>query len=269
MDSDYDACGKAAYEDLTFSDIYKKTEDQLVYKTWALIPVDIDVSFEPDSKGDKILEPSGDTDLILDFENGVMKRFSFVLSDAYYSGMEDNIEEDTLETIDQSALEAAEKTRNDILTELKAAFEAAKLDVDINDTTGEIIMGNDILFEKDSYDISDDGKDYLDQFMKAYASVVFGKKYSDSIKEIRFEGHTDSSGEVDYNKKLSQNRADAIKNYCLKSKKNQMTDDQKKQLKKVATSIGYASSDLVRDENGKEDPDKSRRVAIKFFVTVE
>ena len=269
MDSDYQYCGQASYDDLTYRDVYQKTENKLVYKTWVLTPVDMEFSLEPDSKGDKILDPSGDCELTLDFENGVLTRFTYVLPDICYSGMEDNLDEDSLDSIEQKDLDIAVQTRNDILDELKKAFEEADLDVDINDESGEIVMGNDILFALDSYELSDEGKDYLDRFMEAYASVVFGEKYSDSIKEVRYEGHTDSSVEEDYNLKLSQNRADAILSYCLESEKNNMTADQKASLKKLATAVGYASSDPVYDENGKEDPDKSRRAAIKFFVKVD
>lgn len=269
VDGDHHSCGKASYDDLTFGDVYEQTDNKLVYKFWSMIPVDVDVTFEKDPKGDKVIKPSGDAQLTLDFENNLLTHFSMVLPEIYYEGMQDNMDEDTISTIDDESLEAAKKTRNDILSELKAAFKKADLDVDINDETGEIVMGNDILFKKNSYELSDDGKDYLDRFMEVYASVVFGKKYSDSIKEIRFEGHTDSSGEAAYNKELSENRAGAIMNYCLESDKNHMTSDQKKQLKKTASSVGYASANLIFDENGKEDPDKSRRAAIKFFVNVE
>ena len=270
MDSSGDMCGKASYDDLTFNDIYEKTEDLLVYKTFLLTRKKLTVNFgSKDPKGKKILEATGDADLILDFENGILKRFTFISPELYYRGMQDNIEENTITSIDDSTMEAAKKVRDDILSELKAAFEKEKIDVDINDKTGEIVMGNDILFALDSYDLSDDGKDYIDRFMGVYASVVFGDKYSDSIKEVRFEGHTDSSGEEEHNAVLSKKRADAIMNYCMESDKNTMTSEQKKLLKKVAKSAGYASSDLVYDENGNEDPEKSRRASIKFFVNVE
>ncbi len=270
MDSSDHMCGKATYDEMTFDGVYEKTDNKLVYKTFSLRPMvmSFDLGSE-DPKGEQILEVNGDTDLILDFENGIMHRFTYLLPDLYYGGMQDNIISGTIGSVDDTAIEAAKIIRDDILAELKTAFTSAGIDVDINDTTGEIVMGNDVLFGLDSYDLSDEGKEYIDRFMGAYASVIFGDKYSDSIAEVSFEGHTDSSGEEEHNQTLSENRAKAIMNYCLESEKNGMTPEQKEQLKKVAKSVGYASSDLVYDDKGNEIPEKSRRAAIKFFVNVK
>ena len=269
MDSSDHMCGKATYDDMTYDNIYEKTDDKLVYKTFVLLPMRLPHFGSDDPKGDRILEADGDTDLILDFRDGILHRFTFQLPELYYGGMQDNIDLETAGSIDDSAIEATKIVRDNILADLKAAFTETGIDVDINEKTGEIVMGNDVLFAIDSYDLSDEGKEYIDRFMGAYASVIFGDKYADSIAEVCFEGHTDSSGEEEHNVVLSENRAKAIMDYCLASEKNGMTSDQKAQLKKVAKSVGYASSDLVYDENGNEDAEKSRRAAIKFFVNVK
>ena len=66
-----------------------------------------------------------------------------------------------------------------------------------------------------------------------------------------------------------QNRADAVRDYCLESSENGLDADQKALLKEKAVTRGFAGTDLVYDENGKEDRDASRRVLVKFFITVK
>jgi outer membrane protein OmpA-like peptidoglycan-associated protein len=62
---------------------------------------------------------------------------------------------------------------------------------------------DEVLFPHDSFEITPASSDILDQV----ARVIRERK----ITAIRLEGHTDSSGSAEYNQRLSQNRAIAVR----------------------------------------------------------
>ncbi|TPE45013.1 OmpA family protein [Pontibacter mangrovi] len=73
---------------------------------------------------------------------------------------------------------------------------------------------------------------------------------------LEIAGHTDSAGDPEFNLSLSQDRADAIKNY-IEQKVNIGSDR--------IDAIGYGSSKPLREENSEEDRRINRRVEFKVF----
>lgn len=67
------------------------------------------------------------------------------------------------------------------------------------------------LFTFDKSELRPEGRTALDSFARELASTRF--------ETITVEGHTDRLGSQDYNQKLSQRRADAVKNYLVGSGK--------------------------------------------------
>jgi outer membrane protein OmpA-like peptidoglycan-associated protein len=96
----------------------------------------------------------------------------------------------------------------------------------------------------------------ISRAFKTYLSVL--SEYKEYIEEIVIQGHSDSSGKREENLKLSQLRADAVKEYLLGQAEfgNGQAD-----LKMVSKGMG--SRELVR-VNGVEDKEASRRIQIKF-----
>jgi outer membrane protein OmpA-like peptidoglycan-associated protein len=76
---------------------------------------------------------------------------------------------------------------------------------------------NGILFDTDKADLKQDAQTDLTEFARVL------NEYPDTNVEI--EGHTDSTGSAQHNLKLSQARADAVKNYLLSAqvKPNRLT----------------------------------------------
>ena len=105
--------------------------------------------------------------------------------------------------------------------------------------------------------------------MKVYAKVLLKDKFADVVSEIAIDGHCDPTGSDAYNQVLSQNRADSVKQWCLDSTSNKLTDKQKSRLSEKAKTKGYSFSDPVYDSAGNIDNDASRRVTIKFFIDME
>ena len=57
--------------------------------------------------------------------------------------------------------------------------------------------------------------------------------------------------------------------YAINSDSNDMTDEQRAVMGQVAEAVGYSFSDPIFNEQGEEDMDASRRVAIKFFIKLQ
>ena len=269
FESDGFACGDDCFDKLLEKNVYKYEKDRLVYKEFLLTLSDFDFVAGEDPRGEKLLEADGDCDLTFCFDGSVLKSFSYTSPRLLYSGLDSNVDEEELQNMDEEKMGAVMKVRGDILTSLREAFRNAGIESEIDETTGEIAMDSKVLFDINSYELSDEGKAYLDQFMKAYVPVLFSDEFKDSIAHVDFEGHTDSVGSFGFNMELSQNRADAVRDYCLESSENGLDADQKALLKEKAVTRGFAGTDLVYDENGKEDRDASRRVLVKFFITVK
>ena len=72
---------------------------------------------------------------------------------------------------------------------------------------------------------------------------------------IEIQGHTDNVGSEESNLKLSQDRADAVKNYLVN--KGIVSDR--------ITSIGYGQSIPIADNNTEEGKAKNRRTSLKVI----
>jgi OOP family OmpA-OmpF porin len=81
--------------------------------------------------------------------------------------------------------------------------------------------------------------------------VDFVKKYPGY--KISIEGHTDSIGTVNYNQRLSERRAAAVKDYLLKQG---VTDGARLKSK------GYGKSKPIADNSTEQGRFKNRRVEI-------
>lgn len=172
-----------------------------------------------------------------------------------------------LENLTQEKLEQIVQKRADLLADLAAAFQEAGIAVTINEESGEIMMDASVLFPVDGYEVSEEGKELLKQFMGVYCGVVFDEKYAGFVSKIMVEGHTDSDGDYDYNLTLSQNRADSVKAFCLSADCG--VDAYSAQLNEMLQAVGYSSDQLIRDASGNEDKAASRRVAFRFVINLE
>ena len=87
------------------------------------------------------------------------------------------------------------------------------------------------------------------EFIISFIRVL--EKYESEWEEIRVEGHTDSMGNPDYNKKLSMDRADSVANLFRKNFPN-----------KSIQSGGFGSSRPLSNLTDPESLKKNRRVEI-------
>ncbi|WP_432789867.1 OmpA family protein [Brevibacterium sp. K11IcPPYGO002] len=111
-----------------------------------------------------------------------------------------------------------------------------------------VTLDTDILFDFDSSDLSD----------------AATKKIKDLVtdlptdSEITVGGHTDSKGDDDYNKKLSEDRAKAVA---------EVLTSENSDLDVTAEGFGESEPVASNEKGGKDDPEgraKNRRVEIRY-----
>ncbi|MBO7663369.1 MAG: OmpA family protein [Clostridia bacterium] len=151
-----------------------------------------------------------------------------------------------------------------IIQDLSASLNRANMKATVDPNNGDIVLDSAVFFETGKSTIKAEGQALLDRFVPVYLDVLLRPEYEDYLGEIIIEGHTDSSGSYDNNLKLSQERALQVALYCLNL--NSLTREQKNKLQQIMTAKGRSYSDLVYDENGREDADASRRVEFKFSL---
>lgn len=90
-------------------------------------------------------------------------------------------------------------------------------------------------------------------------SLPYLDKLADTLIKAKnwtldIEGHTDNVGTDEYNIKLSQNRADAVKNYLVS----------KGVLAETITAKGFGEKNPLTDNNSQINKEKNRRVEFKI-----
>lgn len=155
---------------------------------------------------------------------------------------------------------------------LEETLKKQNIDALINGVTGVVKISDLELFELNSYELSEKGKEYLSKFAPAYLNSLFSNEYLDkNIDKIIIQGHTDSqtykgtySKDEQYmkNMELSLKRAYSVANYMINTPYNKYNGDK---LHKMVVVEGASYSNPIYT-NGKEDFAKSRRVELKIVM---
>jgi chemotaxis protein MotB len=156
--------------------------------------------------------------------------------------------------------------------ELRETLQERKIDAQIDSISGIVKISDLELFDLNSYELSQKGKDYLSKFAPAYLDSIFSNEYlNDNIDKIIIQGHTDSqtfagkySDDEQYmkNMELSLKRAYAVANYMTNTPYNKANGNR---LRKMIVVEGASFSNPVLTQ-GKEDYAKSRRVELKIIM---
>lgn len=155
---------------------------------------------------------------------------------------------------------------NMVVSDIQEAFEEKNVEVNMNETTGKITMDEKILFAKNEYALSKDGKKYLKKFFKTYADAILNSDAEEYVSEIQIIGHTDTSGEYDYNMELSQKRAETVRDYCLGL--SSLNKNQKEKLKGMLKPVGKSYDEPIYDGD-KVNMEASRRVEFKIMMNID
>lgn len=247
----------------SFEPPYENDGSTLHYKCG---PAFYSLSWEVGQEGGARIYESGNVDAFLSFKNGILDSIVLEEQSLLYLSLNDNLSPASLKAFNPGEAEKLQLIRDDILGDLKYSLHENGLDALVNPITGVVTLDNSVLFALDKYELSADGKAYLDDFIAAYAASVLSDKYANYIEELAIQGHTDDSGKYDYNLTLSQKRAETVMNY-FSERLSSIADTKAKSIfDSKATATGYSYSDLIYNENGTVDAAGSRRVNFKIFI---
>lgn len=151
-----------------------------------------------------------------------------------------------------------------MIAALKEEFDGTNLSVSVNPQTGAISFDSNVLFDFSKDDLKESGKQFLQEFLPRYFSILLSPEYKDYLAEIIIEGHTDTVGGYLSNLNLSQRRALSVATYCLDENGNVLSNEQIGELRKIVTANGRSYSNPILDSNGNVDMDASRRVEFMF-----
>ena len=181
-----------------------------------------------------------------------------------YTALRDDWTKKT-ETLDQIV-----GVRRSLVEQLSREFSEAGLSVDHQ--TGAVTFASDLLFGYNSSLLTQEGKDFLDDFFPRYISILLSDEYIGYISEIIIEGHADPRGGYIRNLELSQDRALAVSTYMLADDSRLFglfDGDDQILLRKIVTANGRSFSDPILTADGTVDMDRSRRVEIEFQLKDE
>lgn len=167
---------------------------------------------------------------------------------------------------DEEIKQIAEK-KQDLFEDLQAEFTNEGINASINRVTGEIILDTAVLFNGDSAVVSDEGKQFLNQFLKAYTKIIYNEKYDGFIEKTVIEGHIAPIEGATYESglPLSKERAENVKQYCLSEEAGVNVSKFSSSLETMA----YSQSKPIYDSTGAIDLDASRRVSFRFIVDID
>jgi outer membrane protein OmpA-like peptidoglycan-associated protein len=128
----------------------------------------------------------------------------------------------------------------------------------VDPETGDVSIGDRILFDEGSAELKPEGKKFLKQFIPTYSNVIFSDSLFDrQITRVIIEGHTSSKGSEKENMELSLRRSLAVSDYILS---NQFKFSTKERFKKKILASGRGEIDA----NQKIDNSSDRKVVFRF-----
>ena len=194
------------------------------------------------------------TDLMTALVLVFMVLFFYTYLTSYYENMQSKIQQ-------EKASEALSETLKE--QNLEAAVDTA---------TGVVKIQDLSLFDINSWELSQSGKEYLSKFTPVYLNSLFSNDYmSEHLDKIIIEGHTDSqtykgrfTDDEQYmkNMDLSLKRAYAVANYMTNTPYNKKNGNKLRKMI-VVEGASYSNPIII---NGKEDFNKSRRVELKLVM---
>ena len=180
------------------------------------------------------------------------------------------LDEKTAQLKDQQAqIDQIIGVKADVIEALKNEFSKHNINVDIDAQTGALTLEASVMFDYDQAELTDAGKQALEQILPIYCKVLLQDDYMKYLAEIIIDGYTDTDGDYSYNLQLSQQRSLAVAQYLLDIQGNFLDATQSQNLEKYLTVNGHSMANPVLDANGNVDKDASRRVEVKFRLKDE
>ena len=159
--------------------------------------------------------------------------------------------------------------RKELIEKLRKVFEGTSMGVTVDSETGAISFDSKILFDFNKYDLKESGILFLNEFFPKYFDIILDDGIKSYVAEVIIEGHTDNAGTYLYNLNLSQKRAFAVSEYCLRDDTKMFIGNKLDTIRQLVTANGRSYYELKYLEDGSVDLAGSRRVEIKFRLKEE
>jgi len=170
------------------------------------------------------------------------------------------------------------QTRDQMVLQLKQALrefagEGVTVKNDDRDPLGLLVLVPEGLlqFAFDKSDISPQGVEFLRRFAPRLSETVCSARFRREIHSIIVEGHADSLGTDKANLERSQQRSLQVAMTSLNvldalEQEDSARPKTRECFMDFVSATGRGSRDPVRDMQGREDKDRSRRVVFKIRV---
>ena len=143
------------------------------------------------------------------------------------------------------------------------------MSVQIDAQTGAMVLDAKVMFDYDSAQLSDEGREVLRQVLPIYCRVLLSDQYKDNVAELLIDGYTDTDGTYEYNLELSQMRSLAVSQYLLETEGEFLDAADSQTLQEILTVSGHSWNNPILDAYGNVDMEASRRVEVKFRLKDE
>ena len=144
-------------------------------------------------------------------------------------------------------------------------FKDSDIPIEVDQTTGKIVFGENSLFDVDSDELKPEAKEILKVFIPKYVETIY-ENYKQHISRIVITGHTDDVGDYLYNLDLSQRRALSVAKYIVGEEIGDYK--YKEDVKQYIEAIGRSEAELIKNNDGSVDRDSSRRVEINYEINI-
>lgn len=151
-------------------------------------------------------------------------------------------------------------------TSVKETLKESGLPVAVDETTGLVTFGEKTMFDVDSSELKPEAKEMLKIFIPKYVEAIY-KDYGENISKIVVKGHTDDVGSYLYNLDLSQKRAFSVAQFIVGDEIGNYK--YKERVLKDIEAIGRSEAELIKNKDGSIDRDSSRRVEIKYEISLD
>ena len=144
-------------------------------------------------------------------------------------------------------------------------FKDSNTPIEVDQTTGKVVFGENSLFDVDSDELKPEAKEILKVFIPKYVETIY-ENYKQHISRIVITGHTDDVGDYLYNLDLSQRRALSVAKYIVGEEIGDYK--YKEDVKQSIEAIGRSEAELIKNTDGSVNRESSRRVEINYEINL-
>lgn len=215
--------------------------------------------FEPDTEAEE--DNSGIWLSISDLMSGLLMFFALLFIVVQVQLQQEIIKAQKLENELEKYKRVIDQLPVRIISAIEGKFGEGILEIDPK--TGDITIGDRILFDEGSAELKPEGKQFLKSFIPIYSDGIFSDTLLENhITRVVIEGHTSSKGSDKANMELSLRRTLSVSDYIFSEQLNFKTKQQFKR-KILASGRGEIDADLTKDNP------RDRKVVFRFQLRRE